>query len=306
MRGRSTLGEERRRRRPATWYAVATSSDVLIPTAGGRLQREPPSATAGGRRVPGLARCGATSAAASSPYASASRCEELAAGEGVLLGADLLHDVRREHAADLGRALVAEVPARARPGSRPGRRRRRRSARPCAISGTAGDLDRTPRPSRSIRTPVGAERDDLGADPVEAPRRPTSRSSGSIRCDSYSLENRIRRAVDQLADQLAVAEGQLLARVGDERGSRAGGTPRCAAACPRGRRGRSGRTSGSPTRSTIGASSISPGLAHRAGVERRELRHRASRWCTRSGRCAGSRRCARESQSTPCRSSQER
>ena len=52
-----------------------------------------------------------------------------------------------------------------------------------------------------------------------------------------------------------------------------------------------------------------PGLAHRAGVERRELRAGRCRWCTRTGRCGGCRRSARGSsrrRAAPARSGSRR
>ena len=166
----------------------------------------------------------------------------------------------------------------------------------------AGRLDRARRPgppaprsaprrARTIRTPSA---------PSVVTWVPTrSRISSadqpvldSIRCDSYSLENRYAAPSISVADQVALAEGQLLAGVGDERVAALAALLGVAQHRPRGRRRRSARSRARPTRVDDRLELDQPGLAHRAGVERRELRHRRSRWCTRTGRCAGSRRCA--------------
>ena len=111
-------------------------------------------------------------------------------------------------------------------------------------------------------------------------------------CDSYSLENRIRRAVDQLADQVALAEGELLARVGDERVAALAALLGVAEHRRRGRRRRSARSRARRPASTIGRQLDQPGLAHRAGVERGELRHRGVGGAHEPGGVAGPRRCA--------------
>ena len=134
-------------------------------------------------------RCGATSAAAVVAVRRApAGPRNCAGGEGVLLGADRLHDVRREHAADLGGALVARGPRPARPGSRRGRRRRRRSARPPRRPARP-DARSAPRLAAWIRTPSA---------PSVVTWVPTRSSTSSAdqpvllldQCDSYSLENR--------------------------------------------------------------------------------------------------------------------
>ena len=141
---------------------------------------------------------------------------------------------------------------------------------------------------------VGAERRHLGADPVEdLLGRPAGLGLDHVRL--VLVGEQVRRAVDQVADQVAVAERELLARVGDERVAALPALLACGGASPRGRRRRSARSRARPTCADDRRELDQPGLAHRAGVEGGELRHRRSRSCRRTARCAWCRRCARRS-----------
>ena len=161
--------------------------------------------------------------------------EEGLAGDLVLLGADLLHDVDGEQAAELGGALVAEAPAQR--GEEAGAER---------VADAGGldllDLGDGRDDDRLLALAVDAyarraEGDDPRADPGEdllgAPAGLLGDQAGFVLVGEQDLG-----AVDERPDQVAVAEGELLRRVGQEAGSRAGGTPRCAGACPAGRPGR--------------------------------------------------------------------
>ena len=111
-----------RGRRPAAVVTADAAARVDVPAwcrmtrsgvrrRGGRRRRR-----AALRRTPGqlrprpVVRRGATRRQPRRRTTSATALDELACGEGVLLGADRLDDVRREHAADLGGALVAQAP----------------------------------------------------------------------------------------------------------------------------------------------------------------------------------------------------
>jgi hypothetical protein len=116
------------------------------------------------------------------------------------------------------------------------------------------------------------ERDDLGADPGEdllvAPARLLLDERGLV-----LVAEQDRRAVDELADHLAVAERQLLARVGDE--------PVAPAAALAGVPEHPLRVVGGDQDIGDAADAVGdrgqldlPGLAHRTRVERGDLGHR--------------------------------
>ena len=119
---------------------------------------------------------------------------------------------------------------------------------------------------------VLAEGGDLDADPGEdLVGRPAGLGLDHVRL--VLVGEQVRRPVDQVADQLAVAERELLARVGDER------VPALTAlvgvadhALGVVGRDQHERRVAHPVDDRLELDQ--PGLAHGAGVERRELRHR--------------------------------
>ena len=180
-------------------------------------------------------------------------------------------------------------PTSGRRGSRRGRRRRRRWARG-AVTFLAAETDDGLLPGAQDADAVGAERGHL------VPTRASTSSADqpvldSIMCDSYSLEKRIAAPSMRLADQVALAEGQLLARVGDERVAALAallGVPQHAVGVVgadqdvlrlRPPAPRSGR-----------ARSAGPRSSRRGRTTRTAPSW--GRWCTRTGPCAGCRRCA--------------
>ena len=201
---------------------------------------------------------------------------------------DLLDDVRRQHAADLGRPLVGELPLQRRQEAGPervahaGRLDRHHT-------GDGGHLDLLLVVADDPHA-VRPEGDHLRADAVEdLLRRPAGLRLDQVRL--VLVGEQVRRSVDQLADHLALAEGQLLARVGDERVAalaallgvadhalRVVGTDQHERRLPHAL-ARSGRAR------SAGPRSSPPGRSWRTGPSSR-------RWCTRSGPCAGPRRSA--------------
>ena len=228
--------------------------------------------------------------------------EERPPRQGVLLRADLLDDVDGEQAPELGRALGVQPP-------RQGGQEAARNASPTpvgstfSISGTAGTvIDSSP--CAVDPDAGGAERHDPGADPGEHLLGRPAGLLGDQR-GSYSLENRIVRAVDQRPDQVAAAERELLGGVGDEPVAALPalvGVPEHRLGVVR------------PDQDVVGlADPVDDRLRARSRGPRSSRRRRTRRsgrgrrrWCTRTGRCAGSRETWTESQSTRCRSSQAR
>ena len=103
-----------------------------------------------------------------------------------------------------------------------------------------------------------------------------------------------RGAVDEVADQLAVAEGELLAGVGDERVA-ALAALLGVAEHPVGVVGADQHVVGLADAVDDRGRARSAGpRSSRRGRTRRSAR-RSGRWCTRTGRCGGCRRCARGS-----------
>ena len=103
---------------------------------------------------------------------------------------------------------------------------------------------------------IGAERGDLGADALEdLLGRPAGLGLDHVRL--VLVGEQVRRAVDEVADQVAIAERELLARVGDEREPALPALAGVPESSPRGRRRRSARSRARPPAATIGASSIS-------------------------------------------------
>ena len=190
----------------------------------------------------------------------------------VLLGADL--SPRR-------RPRAGSRPGRRARGQAPGQRGQEAGAERVADAGRLDLRDAPARPARSIGLLARGARSRTPSAPSVVTRVPTrSRTSSavqpvfcSISADSYSLENRI--AAPSISSRIRSPSPKASCWLGRRRtGSRAGGTPRCGGASPRGRSAPIRTYVGPPTRSTIGASSIVAGLAHRAGVERRDLGHR--------------------------------
>ena len=160
-----------------------------------------------------MCRCGSTSATASAPYVSSSRWQEDAAAQGVLLGADLLDDVHREQAAELGRALEVEVPVQR--GQEAGPERVADTGRlDLADLGDGGDGDRLLALAVDADA-LGAQRDDPGAHAREhlvgGPAGLLGDQRGFVLVGEQDV-----RAVDEVADHLAVTERELLGGVGDE------------------------------------------------------------------------------------------
>ena len=192
----------------------------------------------------------ATSAAASSPYAAAQRASTTNPVTWYSCGPTARRRTPRARSRPARRAR-GRAPSRARRGSPPGTRRRRRWARRRDVL-AGGHLDR-----------LAVPHDAHAVGPSVVTCRPTrSGASSAVQpvfftmSDSYSLVTRMRHR------RSAAGSGHRHRRRAAGRGprrtgSRAGGTPRCAGASPPGRRARSGRRPGSPTRSTIGLSSIS-------------------------------------------------
>ena len=118
---------------------------------------------------------------------------------------------------------------------------------------------------------LGAERRHLGADAVEhLLGRPPG--LGLDHVGLVLVGEQVGRTVDQVADQLAVAEGQLLAGVRDERVAALAalvGVPQHAVGVVGGDEHERRRAHPGGDRLQLDE----PRLAHRAGVERRELRH---------------------------------
>ena len=148
------------------------------------------------------------------------------------------------------------------------------------------------------------ERDHPGADPGEHLLGRPAGLLGDQRGFVLVGEQDVR-AVDQRPDQLAVAERQLLGRVRHEAVAALPalvGVPEHRLGVVRADQDVVGLARPVGDRLELDL----PRLAHRAGVEGRDLGVRRSRWCTRSARCAGSGETCTESQSTWCRSSQAR
>ena len=152
----------------------------------------------------------ATSAAASSPYAAAKPVDEAPGGAACTPGCPPAPRRTPRARSRAGRRARARGPTGGRRGSRPGRRRRRRWARPGPPRGRR-------RRGRSRRPAARCGRPRRPASPPRC-RRGESTSSALqpvfcvMRAASYSLENRMVGAVDEVADHLAVTEGELLAR----------------------------------------------------------------------------------------------
>ena len=107
---RARRGRGHRRGRPVRRTGVVPDDRPGVRRRGDRRRRR-----AALRRTPGQAEAprrtwAATSSAAVVAVGRADPLDELLGGEGVLLGADRLDDVRRQHAADLRRPLVPELP----------------------------------------------------------------------------------------------------------------------------------------------------------------------------------------------------
>ena len=120
--------------------------------------------------------------------------------------------------------------------------------------------------------PVRPHGDHLRADPgQDLLGRPPGLGLDQVRL--VLVGEQVCRAVDQLADHLALAEGQLLARVGDERVAALAALPGVADH-PLRVVGPDEHEGGLPDPLGDGLQLDQPGLAHRAGVEAGELRHR--------------------------------
>jgi hypothetical protein len=137
----------------------------------------------------------------------------------------------------------------------------------------------------SIGSVSRAEGRHLRADPVED----LLAGPAGLALDHRRLVlvgEQVGRAVDEVADQVTLAEGELLARVGDEAVAALpalAGVPEHALGVVGGDQHEVGRTDLRHDRREL----HQPGLAHRPGIEGGELRHRAVRGAHETRRVPG-------------------
>ncbi len=132
----------------------------------------------------------------------------------VLLGADRLEHVGREHRADLGAPLVAEPAGQADEEAGPERVADAGGVDPLDVAGDR-HVDRVLALGADVGAVLAAG-DDPGGDPVvDLGLAPSGLGLGEVRLVLVGEE--VVGAVDELADERAVGEGELLRGVGDER-----------------------------------------------------------------------------------------